>query len=70
MTIKLCKQKKITLLKLLSTIMNLSILVSTTSHYSHLDYEFQISKPMYVLSMYIIKYKKIIVQIFKDLFPL
>jgi hypothetical protein len=49
-------KKKITLLRLLSIVMNLSVLVSTTSHYNHLDYEFQISKPMYVLSMYIIKY--------------
>jgi hypothetical protein len=35
--------------------MNFSMHVITTSHYSHLDYEFKILS-MYVMNMYIIKY--------------
>ncbi len=38
--------------------MNFSMHVITTSHYSHLDYDFKILS-MYVMNMYIIKYKKI-----------
>ncbi len=35
--------------------MNLSMCVTTTSHYGHLDYLFKIL-PMYVVNMYIVKY--------------
>ncbi len=39
------------------TIMNFNMLVTTISHYNNLGYEIQILF-MYVMNMYIIKYKK------------
>jgi hypothetical protein len=39
-------------------VMNFTMNVITTSHYSHLDYEFKILS-MYAMNVYIIKYKKI-----------
>ncbi len=36
--------------------MNFNMLVTTISHYNHLDYEFKILF-MYVMNMYISKYK-------------
>jgi hypothetical protein len=60
----------IILLRLLFIVINFSIPMNTTSDYSHLDYEFKIFKSLYVLSMYIIKYKKIIASNFLSPFPL
>jgi hypothetical protein len=37
--------------------MNFNILVTTISHYNHLDYELKILL-MYIMNMYINKYKK------------
>jgi len=49
------KQKMTTFLKLLTIVMNFSMCMTTTSHNSHLDYEFKILF-MYVMNMCIIKY--------------
>ncbi len=54
MTIKLFYQKYDYITKL-SIVMNFSMCVITTSHYSHLDCEFEILS-MFVMNMYIIKY--------------
>jgi hypothetical protein len=55
MTIKLFYQKYDYITKLSTIVMNFSMCVTIVSHYSHLDYEFEILS-MYVMNMYIIKY--------------
>jgi hypothetical protein len=54
MTIKLFYEKYDYITKLLTIVMNL-MCVTTTSHYSHVDYEFKILS-LYVMNMYIIRY--------------
>jgi hypothetical protein len=53
MTIKLFLPKNDYIIKLSTIVMNFSMCVTTTSHNSHLDYEFKILF-MYVMNMYII----------------
>jgi hypothetical protein len=55
MTIKLFYQKYDYITKLSTIVKNFSMCVTTTNHYSHLDYEFEISF-IYVMNTFIIKY--------------
>ncbi len=55
MTIRFFYQKYDYIIKLSTIVMNFNMCMTTTSHYSHLDYEFKILF-LYVMNMYIIKY--------------
>jgi hypothetical protein len=56
MTIRLFYQKYDYITKLSIIVMNFSMRVTTTSHYSQIDYELKIII-MYVMNTYIIKYQ-------------